>query len=111
MAGKTGLKETAKIRIGVLYGGRSGEHDVSLCSAASVVAALDRKKYKVTAIGIDRDGRWYVQEKPEIIPDKDFGKKMALKKKGMWLVNHFEQRNKLHLYDIKNKNKIGRAHV
>jgi len=105
MAGKTGLKETAKIRIGVLYGGRSGEHDVSLCSAASVVAALDRKKYKVTAIGIDRDGRWYVQEKPEIIPDKDFGKKMALKKKGMWLVNHFEQRNKLHLYDIKNKNK------
>lgn len=70
-----------------------------------MVAALDRKKYKVTAIGIDRDGRWYVQEKPEIIPDKDFGKKMALKKKGMWLVNHFEQRNKLHLYDIKNKNK------
>lgn len=105
MAGKTGLKKTAKIRIGVLYGGRSGEHDVSLCSAASVVAALDRKKYKVTAIGIDRDGRWYVQEKPEIIPDKDFGKKMALKKKGMWLVNHFEQKNKLHLYDIKNKNK------
>jgi len=105
MAGKTGLKKTVKIRIGVLYGGRSGEHDVSLCSAASVVAALDRKKYKVTAIGIDRDGRWYVQEKPEIIPDKDFGKKMALKKKGMWLVNHFEQKNKLHLYDIKNKNR------
>lgn len=105
MAGKTGLKKAAKIRIGVLYGGRSGEHDVSLCSAASVVAALDRRKYKVTAIGIDRDGRWYVQEKPEIISDKDFGKKMALKKKGMWLVNHFEQKNKLHLYDIKNKNK------
>jgi len=105
MAGKTGLKETAKIRIGVLYGGRSGEHDVSLCSAASVVAALDRKKYKVTAIGIDKNGRWYVQEKPEIISDRDFGKKMALKKKGMWLVNHFEKKNKLHLYDIKNKNK------
>jgi len=105
MAGKTGLKDTAKIRIGVLYGGRSGEHDVSLCSAASVVAALDRKKYKVTAIGIDKNGRWYVQEKPEIISDRDFGKKMALKKKGMWLVNHFEKKNKLHLYDIKNKNK------
>ncbi|MBN1471354.1 MAG: D-alanine--D-alanine ligase, partial [Syntrophaceae bacterium] len=92
-------------RIGVLYGGRSGEHDVSLCSAASVVAALDRNKYNVTAIGIDRDGRWYVQEKPEIVPDKDFGRKMALKKSGMWLVNHFEQKNKLHIYDIKNKNK------
>jgi D-alanine-D-alanine ligase len=105
MAGKADLKKAAKIKIGVLYGGRSGEHDVSLCSAASVVSALDRNKYKVTAIGIDRDGRWYVQDKPEIIPDKDFGRKLALKKSGTWLVNHFEQKNKLHLYNIKNKNK------
>jgi D-alanine-D-alanine ligase len=105
MARKTGMKKAAKIRIGVLYGGRSGEHDVSLCSAASVFSALDRNKYYVTAIGIDRDGRWYVQDKPQIIPDKDFGRKMALKKSGTWLVNHFEQKNKLHLYNLKNKNK------
>jgi D-alanine-D-alanine ligase len=105
MARKTNLKKSAKIKVGVLYGGRSGEHDVSLCSAASVFSALDRNKYEVTAIGIDRDGRWYVQDDPKIIPDKDFGRKMALKKRGMWLVNHFEQNNKLHLYDIKNKNK------
>jgi D-alanine-D-alanine ligase len=105
MRKKTGSSKVSKINIGVLYGGRSGEHDVSLCSAASVVAALNRNKYNVTAIGIARDGRWYVQEKPEIIPDKDFGRKMALKKNGLWLVNHFEQKNKLHLYDIKNKNK------
>jgi D-alanine-D-alanine ligase len=105
MRQKAGLKKAAKIKIGVLYGGRSGEHDVSLCSAASVVSALDRNKYEVTAIGIDRDGRWYVQDKPEIIPDKDFGRKLALKKSGTWLVNHFEQKNKLHLYNIKNKNK------
>ena len=62
------MAQKAKIKIGVLYGGSSGEHDVSLCSAASVVSALDRNKYKVVAIGIDRDGQWYVQEKPEIIP-------------------------------------------
>jgi D-alanine-D-alanine ligase len=105
MAQKAGLKKVAKIKIGVLYGGRSGEHDVSLCSAASVFSALDRNKYEVTAVGIDRDGRWYVQDKPEIIPDKDFGRILSLKKKGMWLVNHFEQKNKLHLYDLKNKNK------
>jgi D-alanine-D-alanine ligase len=104
MANKTVLRK-AKIRIGFLYGGRSGEHDVSLCSAASVFSALDRNKYYVTAIGIDRDGRWYVQDKLQIIPDKDFGRKMALKKSGMWLVNHFEQKNKLHLYNLKNKNK------
>jgi D-alanine-D-alanine ligase len=104
MARKTGLKKAAKIKIGVLYGGRSGEHDVSLCSAASVFSALDRKKYEVTAIGIARDGRWYVQDNPKVIPDKDFGRKMALKKHGTWLLNHFEQKNKLHLYNIKNKN-------
>ena len=105
MAGKASLKKAAKKKIGVLYGGRSGEHDVSLCSAASVFSALDRNKYEVTAVGIARDGRWYVQDKPEIIPDKSFGKILSLKKKGMWLVNHFEQKNKLHLYDLKNKNK------
>jgi len=93
------------MRIGILYGGRSGEHDVSLCSAASVFSALDRKKYDVTAIGIDRDGRWYVQEKPEIIFDKDFGRKLALKKKGFWLVNHFEQNHKLYLYNLRNRKK------
>ncbi|HLZ19032.1 MAG TPA: D-alanine--D-alanine ligase family protein [Smithellaceae bacterium] len=90
----------SKLKIGVLYGGRSGEHDVSLCSAASVVAALDKTKYDVVAIGIDRDGRWYVQEKPEIITDKSFGKILSLKKRGVWLVNHFEEKNKLHIYNI-----------
>ncbi len=106
MRQKAVSRKAAKIKIGVLYGGRSGEHDVSLCSAASVVAALDRNKYNVTAIGIDRDGRWYVQENPQIVPDKDFGKKMALKKRGLWLVNHFEQKNKLHLYNIKGKEEV-----
>lgn len=104
MARNASSKKAPKMKIGVLYGGRSGEHDVSLCSAASVVSALDSNKYKVTAIGIDRDGKWYVQEKPEIVPHKDFGKVLSLKKRGKWLVNHFEQKNKLHLYNIENKN-------
>jgi D-alanine-D-alanine ligase len=89
-----------KLKIGVLYGGRSGEHDVSLCSAASVVAALDKSKYDVVAIGIDRDGRWYVQDQPEIVVDKAFGKIMSLKKRGLWLVNQFEQKNKLYIYNL-----------
>jgi D-alanine-D-alanine ligase len=104
MVRTAGLKKAAKINIGVLYGGRSGEHDVSLCSAASVFSALDRNKYEVKAIGIARDGRWYVQDNPKIITDKDFGKILSLKKRGKWLVNHFEQNNKLHLYNIENKN-------
>ena len=104
MQQKTKSNQSAKITIGVLYGGRSGEHNVSLCSAASVVGALDRNKYEVIAIGIDKDGRWYVQDKPEIVPDKDFGQILSLKKRGIWLVNHFEHENKLHIYNIENNN-------
>jgi D-alanine-D-alanine ligase len=83
------------VRVGVLFGGRSGEHDVSLCSAASVVSNLDRNKYDVTAIGIDREGRWHVQERPEIVDDKDFGRILKLTPRGSWHVNHFERGGKL----------------
>ena len=47
-----------KIRVGVLFGGRSGEHEVSLLSAASVLKYIDAKKYDVVPIGITKDGRW-----------------------------------------------------
>ncbi|HVI09410.1 MAG TPA: D-alanine--D-alanine ligase family protein [Candidatus Binatia bacterium] len=47
-----------KLRIGILFGGRSGEHEVSLLSAASVLNAIDKEKYDVVPIGITKDGRW-----------------------------------------------------
>ena len=47
-----------RIRIGVLFGGRSGEHAVSLLSAASVMAAMDKNKYEIIPVGITEDGRW-----------------------------------------------------
>jgi len=47
-----------KLRVGVIFGGRSGEHEVSLVSASSVMNALDREKYDVVPIGITQDGRW-----------------------------------------------------
>jgi D-alanine-D-alanine ligase len=49
-----------RIRVGVLFGGRSGEHEVSLASAASVIRALDPEKYEAVPIGIAKDGRWLV---------------------------------------------------
>src|ERR1700685_1390693 len=49
-----------RIRVGVLFGGRSGEHEVSLISAASVIQALDPEKYEAVPIGISKDGRWLV---------------------------------------------------
>jgi D-alanine-D-alanine ligase len=47
-----------KLRVGVLFGGRSGEHEVSLLSAASVMQAIDRSKYEVVPIGITKQGLW-----------------------------------------------------
>jgi D-alanine-D-alanine ligase len=48
----------AKLRVGILFGGRSGEHEVSLLSAASVLNAIDKSKYEVVPIGITKEGRW-----------------------------------------------------
>src|SRR5437660_11967951 len=47
-----------KLRVGILFGGRSGEHEVSLLSAASVFQAIDQSKYEVVPIGITKEGRW-----------------------------------------------------
>ncbi len=47
-----------KIRVGVIFGGRSGEHEVSLASARSIMAVMDRDQYEVVPIGITHDGRW-----------------------------------------------------
>ena len=47
-----------KLRVGVLFGGRSGEHEVSLLSAASILKAIDRDKFDVVPIGITKEGRW-----------------------------------------------------
>ncbi len=47
-----------KLRVGVLFGGRSGEHEVSLRSAASILKAMDRRKYDVVPIAIAKDGQW-----------------------------------------------------
>ena len=52
----------AKRRVGVLFGGRSGEHEVSLVSAASVLRGLNRDKYDVIPIGITKEGRWVLPE-------------------------------------------------
>ena len=54
------MNSQKRLRVGVLFGGRSGEHEVSLASAASVIRALDPEKYEIVPIGITKDGRWLV---------------------------------------------------
>ena len=52
--------EKKRLRVGVLFGGRSGEHEVSLASAATVIRSLDPDKYEAVPIGISKDGHWLV---------------------------------------------------
>jgi D-alanine-D-alanine ligase len=52
--------EQRKLRVGVLFGGRSGEHEVSLASAASVIRGLDPQKYEAVPIGITKEGHWLI---------------------------------------------------
>ncbi len=53
-----------RLRVGIIFGGRSGEHEVSLASAASVIQAIDRARFEPLAIGIAKDGRWLVGGDP-----------------------------------------------
>ncbi|MBY0470366.1 D-alanine--D-alanine ligase [bacterium] len=73
-----------KLRVGVLYGGRSGEHEISLQSAASVIKNLDTSRYDILPIGIDKQGRWHVgsmkliQDSPKTLSIAQDGPEMAL---------------------------------
>jgi D-alanine-D-alanine ligase len=61
-----------KIRVGVIFGGRSGEHEVSLRSAESILKSIDRSKYEVVPIGITHEGRWLSSKGAlSLLPAKD----------------------------------------
>jgi D-alanine-D-alanine ligase len=68
-----------KIRVGVLFGGKSGEHEVALLSAQNVIAALDRDKYEITLIGIDKQGSWVLCEEAKYLLNGEDPKKIALR--------------------------------
>jgi D-alanine-D-alanine ligase len=57
-----------KLRIGLLFGGRSVEHDVSIVSATSILGALDRERYDVSLIGIDPEGGWHLADVADLAP-------------------------------------------
>lgn len=70
------MKSKGKIRVGVIFGGRSGEHEVSLMSARSVLATLDPQKYTIVQIGVNRNGTWLVGE--NVLEDMEKGSQKRL---------------------------------
>lgn len=71
-----GIKTMTKTRLGIIFGGRSGEHEVSLLSAASVIRAVNKEKYELVYLGITKDGEWKLFEgSTEEIEDGSWEKK------------------------------------
>ena len=60
-----------EIRVGVLFGGRSAEHEVSIQSARNVVGAIDKDKYEVVLIGIDKKGQWFLNDASRLMLASD----------------------------------------
>jgi D-alanine-D-alanine ligase len=70
--------ENKKIRLGILFGGKSAEHEVSLISAKNIIAALDKTKYEVLLIGIDKKGQWHLRDESSYLIDADSPERIQL---------------------------------
>lgn len=69
-----------KIRVGILFGGKSAEHEVSLQSAKSIVEAIDREKYEVVMIAVDKEGQWHLTDASRFLLNADNPKLIQLNK-------------------------------
>ncbi|MGA9853283.1 MAG: D-alanine--D-alanine ligase [Gammaproteobacteria bacterium] len=69
-----------KIRVGILFGGKSAEHEISLLSAKNVIDAIDKTKYEAVLIGIDKSGRWLMNEPAQFLLNSTDPKLIALNK-------------------------------
>ncbi|ANF58794.1 D-alanine--D-alanine ligase [Halotalea alkalilenta] len=68
-----------KTRIGLIFGGKSAEHEVSLQSAKNIVDALDKTRFEVTMIGIDKQGQWHLNDASNFLLDADDPSRIALR--------------------------------
>ncbi|GAA0479717.1 D-alanine--D-alanine ligase [Salinibacillus aidingensis] len=71
---------TNKRRVGIIFGGKSAEHEVSLQSAKNIVDAIDPEKYEVTLLGIDKEGKWHINDQSHYLLNKENPKLIQLNK-------------------------------
>lgn len=71
-----------KIRVGILFGGRSAEHEVALQSAKNIIEAIDKKKYEVVLIGIDKKGKWLLSPRSNFLLNAENPKLIKLNRSG-----------------------------
>ena len=96
-----------KLKIGVLFGGKSAEHEVSLQSAKNVIEALDRNKYEVVPIGINKDGKWMLNNTSNYLLNSDNPKLIKLNKSNREVALYSESGGALaEINNSKSKSKI-----
>ena len=59
-----------KLRVAILFGGKSAEHEISVISARNIVQAMDKRKYQIVSIGIDKQGRWFFDEGARLLQNQ-----------------------------------------
>jgi D-alanine-D-alanine ligase len=59
-----------KLRVALVFGGKSAEHEISLISARNIFEAMDKQKYQIVSIGIDKQGRWFLDEEQRLLRDR-----------------------------------------
>ena len=72
------MNSSEKIRVGILFGGKSAEHEISLLSARNIIDAIDRDKFDVVLIGVDKDGVWHLNESSQLLLDSQNPKLVKL---------------------------------
>ena len=85
-----------KLRVGIVFGGKSAEHEVSLQSAKNIVDAIDKSRFDVVLLGIDKQGQWHVSDASNYLLNADDPAHIALRPSATSLAQVPE---------------IGRAHV
>jgi D-alanine-D-alanine ligase len=80
------MKAKSKIRLALLFGGQSAEHEVSLQSACSIFQAVDKDKYEIILIGIDKNGRWLLFDQSDYLLNANNPKQISLSQNGRPIV-------------------------
>jgi len=99
-----------KINVGLIFGGKSGEHQVSLQSAKSIHTAFDKKKYKVILIGVDKKGIWRIGDSSNYLIHAENPKLIALNKQ-MVAVFPLQKKDKIELVEIKSNRSLAKIDI
>jgi D-alanine-D-alanine ligase len=106
-----------KIKVAIIFGGKSAEHEVSLQSAKSIIAAIDKNKYELQLIGIDKSGKWFLNENSHALLNEknpaliQLNKSLSDDKAGNVEVAFVSSETSNELLDIGSGKKIGSVDV